>query len=162
MLEGFCWSVGEACVGEACGWRIAPTITWVAHLTAFPICALSNPSPVDARGRRRSRSAGVSSTLGRVSPFSLVYPDSPRFHGARTNSCSGYAAMVSQLGRSKLASLPTPVFGAGAAAVNSHRLAPHNVRSDGVTRLSSAGAQVVGQYPTIKLGTRKLVSKRII
>ena len=50
--------------------------------------------------------------------------------------------MVDQLRRAPLASLPAPAFGTGATAVGSRRLAPHNVRPNGVTHLSSAGARV--------------------
>ena len=85
---------------------------------------------------------GVASTLGRVAPFSLVDPDFPQFAGACANGCSGDAAMVAQVGRATLAYLSAPAIGTGAAAVIPRRLAPHNVRSNGVTRLSSAGTRV--------------------
>ena len=50
--------------------------------------------------------------------------------------------MVAQLGQAPLASPPAPAFGNSAAPVSSCRLAPRNMRSDGVIRLSSAGEQV--------------------
>ena len=40
--------------------------------------------------------------------------------------------MVDQLRKAPLASPPAPAFGTGAAVVSSHRLAPRNMRSDGV------------------------------
>ena len=42
-----------------------------------------------------------------------------------------------------IASLPAPAFGTGAAVVSSCRLAPRNVRSNGVAHLSSAGPRVL-------------------
>ena len=50
--------------------------------------------------------------------------------------------MVDQLGRTLLTSPLAPNFGTGTAAVSSRCLVPCNVRSDGATRLSSAGAFV--------------------
>ena len=52
--------------------------------------------------------------------------------------------MVAQLGWAPLASTPTPAFSTDGAAVSSHRLAHCNMRSGGLTRLSSAGAR----FPT--------------
>ena len=138
---GEAW-VGEVWVGEACTCRLAPGTTWVDHQKAFPVRALSDPRSGDAWGRSRSHRVGVAVTLGRVAPFSPVDPDFPRFYGARADGGCGDAAMVAQLGREPLVSPPARNFGTGAAAVSSRRLAPRNVRSNGVTRLSSAGARV--------------------
>ena len=53
--------------------------------------------------------------------------------------------MVAQLGRALLASLLVPDFGIDAAIVSSYLLAPCNVLSNGVPRLSSAGTRVPTQ-----------------
>ena len=94
------------------------------------------------QGRRISRSIGVAATFGRVSRFSSVDPDFPRFNGDRANGWSREAAMEDQLGQAPLESPPTPAFGTGAAANRSRCLAPPNVRSDGMTRLCFVGALV--------------------
>ena len=125
-----------------CARRLAPGTTWVASPTAFPARTSLDPRPGDAHGRRRSRSVGVSVVLGRVTPFYLVEPDFPRFAGACADGFLGHVAMVAQLRRAPLTSPPVPAFGPGTAVVSSRRLAPLNMRSIGVSLISSTGAQV--------------------
>ena len=139
LLEGFCQPVGEACVEKACANRLTHGNTWVARPTDFPVCALSAPRTGDTQGRRRSRSVGEAATLGYAVLVYPVDPDFPQIAGAH----AGDVAMMSQLGWASLASPMAPDFGTITAAVISQCLAPCNMRSGGVPRLSSVGARVL-------------------
>ena len=129
-------------VGETCTWRLAPGTTWVAFPTINLVRALLAPMLRDARGRLPMiRRLGDDAYLKRDDPHSPIVPDIYRPSGDFVVVLPGDASMVDLFGRAPIASPPAPSLRTSAAAARPILRAPHNMRSNGTLRRSSAGAR---------------------